>query len=218
MPILCAVLTGDLINSTKAGAAALAGAMVTLTDCVRRIEDWTPGSDNRFTRSRGDGWQIVLGDPALALRAALLIQARLSAATERLTSRIAIGIGAADTLGSRDLSDASGSAFTLSGQGLDTMARQGRLAVTGVNAAPFLQAIADLADEIARRWSVEQAEAMALALPPDDPTLKTMALQLGISTQAVNYRLQGAGLRPIRAALRGWEAGFAEGLVNGGDA
>ncbi len=133
----------------------------------------------------------------------------------QLASRIAIGLGAIDNYGSADLSDARGAAFTLSGQGLDGMGRQQRLVIAGSTTAPLLQAVLDLADEVARGWTREQAEAMALALPPDNPTLEVMAKQLGISKQAVNYRLAGAGLRAVRAALAGWEAGFQAGLVKG---
>ena len=47
--------------------------------------------------------------------------------------------------------------------------------------------------------------AAALYLGPDNPTLADIAPRLGISAQAVNYRLAGAGAPAIRRALAQWE-------------
>ena len=44
-----------------------------------------------------------------------------------------------------------------------------------------------------------------IALHPDNPTLNHMAPVLGISPQAVNYRLSGGSVQAIRRALTGWE-------------
>ena len=41
---------------------------------------------------------------------------------------------------------------------------------------------------------------MALYLAPDNPTLTDIAPRLGISPQAVNYRLSGGGATAIRHA------------------
>jgi biotin operon repressor len=50
-------------------------------------------------------------------------------------------------------------------------------------------------------WSREQAEAVAMALQPEDhPTQAQMAARLGISRQAVAARLQAAGFANIKAA------------------
>ncbi len=214
MTKLIAVLTGDLIGSSKAGEEALQASMRVARSVGRDVGLWPSVQDTRFTRSRGDGWQMVLARPALSLRVALAMQARLRSWPGGLATRIAVGIGAVDGLGTRDLSDAGGAAFVASGQGLDRMGR-GRMMVSCGTTTPAMQAIIGLADEIARRWTREQAEAMTLALPPDDPTLETMATELQISRQAVNYRLTGAGLRAIRAALTGWEDMFDAGLITG---
>ena len=49
---------------------------------------------------------------------------------------------------------------------------------------------------------------LALPLRQDEPTLAEIAAQLGISAQAVNYRLSGAGAPAIRRSLRAWEDSF----------
>src|SRR5690606_33341086 len=87
-----AILTGDLVGSTEKPVAALEQAMQALAETARGISAWT-GADTRFTRYRGDGWQIYVAVPGLGLRAALTIIARLRAADAGLATRAAIGIG-----------------------------------------------------------------------------------------------------------------------------
>ena len=109
---IAAILTGDLIGSTDAPANALERAMDALAATARGISDWTPWSDagTRFTRFRGDGWQAHVADPGLAVRAALTMIAGLRAADAGLATRVAIGLGRIDSLGSDSLADARGSA------------------------------------------------------------------------------------------------------------
>ena len=200
-----AVLTGDLVASTKAGADAVDAAMDTLAHAAAEIEGWHVGGPTRFTRYRGDGWQIILDRPALALRAALFLTARLRAADAALATRIAIGIGPVESRGTVSLADAGGAAFQASGRAVDAMKRQARITIDGEGVTDFQRVIVDLLSERARRWTREQAEAMGLALHPDQPTLSDLASRLGITPQAVNYRLGGAGATEIRRALRVWE-------------
>ena len=56
-----------------------------------------------------------------------------------------------------------------------------------------------------------QATAMQLASPDRPPTLHEIGAALGISPQAVNDRLRGAGGQTIASALRRWEAAKARG-------
>lgn len=203
-----AVLTGDLIGSTKVEPAALERAIDLLAETARELTGWAPPSpDPRFTRYRGDGWQMVVAEPGLALRAVLMLSASLRAADLGLATRAAIGIGAVESLGTASLADARGVAFEASGRGLDHMARTRRLAIEGEGVTALHRIVVDLLDERTERWTRQQAEAMHLALPlrQDEPTLAEIAAQLGISAQAVNYRLSGAGAPAIRRSLRAWE-------------
>jgi hypothetical protein len=209
MSVTHAVLRGELIPPPKSKPLAVVGASLTLTEAARRISRWGKDWDCRFTRMDKLGWQILLPDPTHSLRAMLLLQARLLAAPDRFATRIAIGLGTVDYVGPKTLSSASGPAFDAAGRALKTMGKLSRAAIAGPADVTMPQAILDLAEQIARGWSTEQAEAMSLALPPDNPTLDTLSKHLGISKQAVGYRLTGAGLRPIRAALAAWEKGIA---------
>jgi len=208
-----AILTGDLIGSTRAAPADLEAAIDLLAATADEIAAWMPDAPGpRFTRYRGDGWQLHVAVPALALRALLFLIARLRAADIGLGTRAAIGIGEVASLGTESLADARGPAFEASGRALDAMGRTRRLAIEGEGVTPWQRIIVDLLDERSARWTRPQAEAvhLALALRPDEPTLAEMAATLDITAQAVNYRLTGAGAPAIRRTLRSWEEAFGD--------
>lgn len=180
--------------------------MQSIRKAAATIADWHASrTDARFTRFRGDGWQICLAEPRLSLRAAVVIQGHLNALG--IESRISIGIGPAASLGSSDLSDAAGRAFELSGHGLDQMGDAQRLAIEKDGIAVEDQLIADLLGERMGRWTAAQAEAAALQLasPAKVKTLFEIGRLLDISPQAVNDRLRGAGGQTIASVLRRWE-------------
>lgn len=207
IPEHVAVLTGDLVGSTGYPAGAVEAAM----QAIRRAADeiaasQVPPWDTRFTRFRGDGWQIILSEPRLSLRTALIIQGNLIALG--MESRISIGIGPAASLGTADLSDAAGPAFEHSGRGLDQMGDTTRLTISGATVVEQDRMIADLLGERMGRWTAAQAQAAALQLSSPDRTrtLHEIGRTLGISPQAVNDRVRGAGCSTIASVLRRWEA------------
>ena len=95
---------------------------------------WLP--DLRFTRFRGDGWQMLLPEPGFALRLALRLTAELTARQIGLATRISIGLGGVDHPGGVTLSNAAGMAFLRSGRGLDHMARGRHWSIAGGSALP----------------------------------------------------------------------------------
>ncbi len=205
-----AVLTGDLIGSTKAGPEAVESAMAMISDAARRF---TALCDTRFSRHRGDGWQIYCERGEFGFRLVVQIMARLASQPAALASRISLATGAtAPPLGS--LASASGPTFEHSGRGLDSMRRGERLAYwtlgTEQSQPPFgfPSALLQYLDWQASRWSPEQAEAVALAFAPKAEPLKDLAQSMGISRQALQARLRGAGQAPIAAALKAFETGI----------
>ena len=121
MPPIYGVLRGEIAVPTKTGAAAVAGAILTLTDAAHRIAVWTPHWQCRFTMISRTGWQILLPGPALTLRAMLLVQARLAGSPDRLTCRMVIGLGGMDRFGDTSLTDAAGPALTAALPGMPNM-------------------------------------------------------------------------------------------------
>jgi len=205
-PRQIAVITGDLVGSTGHPVETVDSAMQSIRSAAATVGGWqTPPRDARFTRFRGDGWQIYLGQPALSLRAAMFVAATLRSGEFGMTTRLSIAIGRAENLGSRDLSDAAGPAFQQSGRELDKMPKTARISLAGTAVTDRDQIIARQMFERTSRWTPQQAEAMALYLHPDNPTLHHLAKMLGISPQAVNYRLGGGGATELRANLQSWE-------------
>ena len=205
-PLTHAVLTGDLIGSIKAGPLATDFEMIQLAHIAEVIGQWTGMEPTRFTRYRGDGWQIVLNRPQMALRAALSLIAGLAASDGKLAARIAIGIGSVTSLGSTNLSDAAGQAFARSGQSLDAATGDQRLVLASPDLHPLQQAVIALLGERSGQWTSAQAGALLLALDPTRPTLSQMSQHIGITLQSVSYRLRGAGWPAIRETLDLWEA------------
>ncbi|KAA9008946.1 hypothetical protein [Histidinibacterium aquaticum] len=197
-----AVLTGDIVASEDAGLAATQAAL----DALRRAaEDFGKDreEDLRFTRFRGDGWQAMTSHNSF-FDATLFLLARLRAEDEEIETRISIGIGEVESSGTRDLSDASGSAFTQSGRGLDAMGRRDRLAISGAGIGPFQRAALALTDYVTSSWTAAQGEAVALSLDPATQTQDDIARRIGVTRQAVQLRLSAAGLpwlAPAREAF-----------------
>lgn len=203
-----AVLTGDLVASSAAGPEAVDQAMAVLADAVTTMTGWTIGVDSRFTRWRGDGWQVLVRQPEFGLRTATYLMACLRAA--RLGStRISLGIGGIDSAGTSTLADAGGPAFLTSGRALEKMRKTRRLTISGDGITVLHEGYGELMAGLIRRWSPEQAEAMMWWLHPDRAyTLADIAAKLDITPQAVNYRIKGADGNEIRAALLAWESSF----------
>ncbi|MGJ8623767.1 MAG: hypothetical protein ACSHW1_13450 [Yoonia sp.] len=194
------VLTGDLIKSRQATSADIAAAF----DCLQQTatdfgQVWD--IDLRFTRFRGDGWQVVLDVPGLTLHAIIHFTATLRAAKPDIATRIAAGVGTTDSLGTADLSDATGPAFFISGDHLDGMSPKRRLALAGQGIGTAQCAIIDLTEFITLGWTAGQAQAVALAIQDYPRTHDEIAQDLGITRQAVQSRLAGAGFAYFENAL-----------------
>jgi hypothetical protein len=210
-----AIFTGDLIRSTRTAPERIEATMALLSDTAGRIAALT-GTDTRFTRFRGDGWQMHVAPVRHVWLALVLTLATLRASPRALETRVSIGIGPVDTLGSGDLSDGHGAAFTISGHALDGLGRPGRIAGTGDDppgvsqsrrvvlagaARPHHQVLAEYIAHLSTKWTRAQAEAVALALREPSATQGHLATVLGISRQALNARLKAAGYAPLQMTI-----------------
>lgn len=214
---IIAIVTGDLVGSRHAKPETVEAAMALLKAVALDIDMWSHGHETRFTRFRGDGWQIHIGEAGYALRAAVCIAARLRASGLAIATRAAIGIGRAETLGTDSLADAHGTAFEAAGRALDDLGRIHRLAIAGEHVTAFHRIIVRLIDERIGRWTRAQAEAVAFYLHPDNPTLADIAARIGVTPQAISYRLNGAGATDLRLALKEWETEYEDQLLKAGE-
>lgn len=205
---LHAVLTGDLIASTHALPAQAEAAMAALQ---RGAEGW--GTDLRFTRFRGDGWQALVPVPGQALRVALALAAHLAAAETGLATRMALGFGGVTHRGGRDLSDAAGTAFIRSGRALDDLPRGAVWTVRGGAGLPqWVTGLVALAEWHAAGWTAGQAAVVADWLTRPAPRQEDRAARLGLSRQAWKSRFDGSGIAAWTPALAAFESWDGAGL------
>jgi len=153
-----AVLTGDIVNSTKLSATKSAALS-------RQLEALFANEGATFEFYRGDSFQAYVKNPAHALRLALMSRTaaiKLSKDNKRVMSdvRISIGIGTITGL-VRSLKTAKGEAFVLSGRRFDELIKVGdRLAIHSAHqlANEALQIMANYLNAIFKDMTGKQAE------------------------------------------------------------
>lgn len=205
-----AVLTGDLVNSTGLGEASVARAFDALAACAMAQAAWQ-GDSLRFTRHRGDGWQVALGRPELAFRACLAFRAALRALGEEYDSYIGLAIGPVTAPLGPDLNAETDPVFAASGHALEAIklskTAPSHLHYHGTDAAtgPH-QATLYLLDTLSRGWTPVQAEILTQALaPPPRPSFTALAETVGKSRQSVTKSLDAAHFPAIELALAALE-------------
>ena len=150
-----AVLTGDIVNSTKLGAATEKKLVKTLQQLL---------ADYQFEFYRGDSFQVYLKEANQALQTALLCRSAAISITQGEQTiasdvRISIGIGQVNTR-VLSLGATKGEAFVLSGRAFDEIAgTDTRLIISTSNllANEGLQVIADYINAIFKVMTGKQA-------------------------------------------------------------
>jgi hypothetical protein len=194
-----AVLTGDLVKSSRLTAEQSRSAMDRIRELAKEFEGANRGATIGLVDTfRHDSWQWLLAEPILGLRAAVFMRAGLRVLSDGKTkfdTRIAIGIGTAETISKRRISDSRGLAFTLSGKALDAM-KDGRLAYASADESASAEGwlsdgIAPLLDCIVTDWTAAEARAVHGAL-------------LGLTQEQTAERwpvVETTGKRPTRQAI-----------------
>ncbi|MEO1139811.1 MAG: hypothetical protein AAFW87_10175 [Pseudomonadota bacterium] len=206
---VCAVFTGDLIGSRDASADAVESSMTVLKETADMLGD-DLDIDLRFSRHRGDGWQILLTRPEALYEAYLAFVSRQQAHDDSLHTKISIGLDTVSHAGTRDLSDASGKAFVASGdmmEHLSTSKGSLRVAISGQGAQTWQMGLLRVSDWMAQNWSTHQSEAVALYLLRRDLRANAdRAAALGISRQAYEARFHSSGFPALADAREAfWE-------------
>lgn len=163
-----AVLTGDIVKSRKLTPEQLEAVRRRIEWCVSVIGGrWEGAVVGKADFFRGDGWQILLARPELALRAGLMLRTSLIA-FEDADSRVAIGIGPVEQINEDRISKSMGRVFELSGQALDDLKTNQRFDLLADrpndDSGRLLRAAVHLCDALVRRLSPRQAEAVFWAV------------------------------------------------------
>ncbi|MCV0394210.1 MAG: hypothetical protein K5872_14170 [Rhizobiaceae bacterium] len=208
--MIAAVLTGDIVASSKMSPDTLAQVRQTVLGVRGALEDWHEGAVIGAPEFfRGDSWQLILARPGLLLRACLLVRGRLKGA--RLgDTRIAVGVGEVTAVDEERVSLSTGEAFELSGRALDAMKGE-RMALTMAPAfgavGDFASATLRLCDAMFAGWTARQAEIAAVALEAGADTYGEIARRLGdgLSEQAVGKAVRSIGLDAVSDPLAAFE-------------
>lgn len=197
-----AVLTGDLVGSTTLGPAKVDAAFGALERAAKDMEAWT-GDSLRFTRHRGDGWQVVLTKPEYALRAALVFRASLKALGKEFDSYVGIAEGVIENDLGKNLNVALSDTFIKSGRALDTLKvmQSFKPKMASASRGSIGTAIV-LADTLSNEWTETQASLIYPMLArPDNLKYTELAEQFEISRQSVTKSLHAAYFQQIYLAL-----------------
>jgi hypothetical protein len=200
---LQAVLTGDIVNSTKLNAAKEKKLTSTLIDL---FIDW--GCKIDFYR--GDSFQAYTKEPTEVLRLALISRAAAISLfkDEKIVLsdiRISIGIGSVKTP-VRSLKNATGEAFLLSGRKFDDIAKSNqRLAITTTNplANEGLQVIADYLNAIFDVMTGKQAEVIFELLKGE--MQKVVAKKFKKTKSTIHQRITSGRWPEIEKLLQQYE-------------
>jgi len=201
-----AVLTGDLVDSSRLDAADLDHQRQRLYFAVNEVRNLDSSliiGDLQFFR--GDSWQLALRKPGLFLRMAVLLRAALLSELPRGDTRIAVGLGPAEFLDEVSVSKSVGEAFTRSGLALDEMGRRRSVEVSAdpavLAAVDWLPPLLGLVSAIVGRWTEKQARVAMFALHPREMHQKDIARRVGLTQQGVSKLVVNAELSSILAAI-----------------
>lgn len=216
-----AVITGDIVGSTKLAPRQLAELRKALGETIRDFPNRCVLKGPEFFR--GDSWQVLLDAPENALNLTLLIQARLISKL-KVQTRAAIGIGAVESMDGT-LATSVGEAFTLSGHALENIAGNGRfdgaLPARAGSLSLWFPALLRICGGLASSWTHRQAEAMSLWLSCVAPTRthEDIAQQLvpRVTKQTVGDILASAHLPYLVEAMTAFHRTNWQALAKGAD-
>lgn len=207
---IVAVLSGDLVKSRRLEnrrSAVLDG----VAQVIKVARSFLVAKHSKFLYSgfyRGDSFQCALSEPKHSLWTALFIRTELMKLRRRdicIDVRMGLGLGTFSTWNGRDISASDGEAFQLSGKALDSLKsakekyRRLRILTPWPDTDVSFSNLASSLDALTQRWTLEQAEAISLALI--NKTQEEIAKALKVKQPAVQMRLQTAGFYALKEAL-----------------
>jgi hypothetical protein len=216
------VITGDIVNSTNMEAKERSWLFTELSKFLLFLDKEYNSKSEAF---RGDSFQVLVLEPELALKIAILIKTYIRSLSsvankpahlhrslkilELYDARIAIGIGDVDKL-AKKLAISSGVAFTLSGHGLDKLkGKKQFLAIsTDDSFNDELETAVVLLDVILSRTTAAQSLVIHKKLL--GKTEIEIANELSIMQSAVNQRSVAGSWNAIDVMVKRFEKIYAK--------
>ncbi len=205
-----AVLTGDVVGSKRLRDAARKDLHTAISRAGSELRDIFQGAvPYEVDVYRGDSWQLLIAEPRLALRIALLFRSRLKSLMPdvKVDTRVGIGIGSVDFLPETGVSSGDGEAFRRSGWAFEEIGRSFRMAYRGEGPhQQCLDVCVRLVDFPATNWTARQAYAVAQALlGRTQEEIGRDWMERPITQQAVAQHLARAGWHAVDTAVRFFE-------------
>ena len=207
---LFAVLTGDIIRSSKLTSKELSRLPAAFSAVVQQVDRacGQPEGTTKFSIFRGDSFQL-LTTPEAALKTIVLLRAGLRVTfpktiADSVDARIAIALGTVSHIAS-NITESAGEAFTLSGHLLDTLphSRETLFGYKGGEADKELNTALSLADEITRKWTSSQAALVLWLLL--GMTQKEIARKTNISQPTIMKKVKTMGWQGINDLLHRYD-------------
>ena len=171
-----------------------------LEGCAKSQTEWH-GAPLHFTRHRGDGWQVVLARPEMALRSALAFRAALRAEGSEFDTIMGVAIGWVIGKLGPDLNSEVGQVFHDSGEALEVIKAELDQSLY-FHKENNMDAVAVLADAISQDWTPSQAASVLPNLDPSGaPTQTALARTMGKSRQAIKKSLDAAKFYALYLAI-----------------
>lgn len=196
-PKTVAVLTGDVVGSTRLALDTFEAARNALTRAAHLTQQWSRAKVYGPDFYRGDAWQFVVSDPCLSVRTAIWLKTHLIASQLDVETRIAIGVGVAEKIDTKAVTRSTGEAFVRSGRALDDMGqRRGIIFALGddQSALHWLPSQVAACDFIVSRWKPSQAAVAVKLLEPHAGSQKDIAKSVGRHPQAVSRVANDGGV------------------------
>jgi hypothetical protein len=200
MKVVQAIITGDIIDSTRLNEAERKKMLAALKKVFHEIEDKEQKVD--FKIYRGDSFQGNCPDPEEALWISLKIKTALLkvnlSSNQTLDARIAIGIGKTGKL-IKNIGTADGEAFRNSGQLLNPKTKEEYKKLkdyTFLFKSPWdevneeMDVLLSALDALISKWTTEQAEVIYELLKHKTQT--QIAAELNKSQSSISERIQNA--------------------------
>jgi predicted DNA-binding protein YlxM (UPF0122 family) len=201
---MIAVLTADLVNSTKLDKQDYLSVIQFLKGLLSELAE---NENIAFEISRGDSFQVVFSNPVIAMRISLLIKFGLLSGNYSQSMNVtqSLALGDFEHLSNKP-GESSGEVFINSGRGLDTTPK-GHLSLHNdlLGAQGFKLATQFLNHHL-DQLSKKQAEVSYLYLKFNYPEQGVIASDLNITRQNVATHLKRAGAELVKAYIGEYES------------
>ena len=196
---LSAVITGDIISSSKLNAVSRQQLLAELKNTIAGIESifFNNGEKLLFQIFRGDSFQLLIPNASIVFLIALFIKSSLRSHFHNEEEDIwdirqSIGIGTI-SFNAGSISEMDGDAFRRSGPYLDSMKHGYSLGIQTPwqDLNEIFNFTCRFIEYVTDRWTSNQAQVVSYSIFGHNQ--QNIANQLNISQSAVNQRLKSAG-------------------------